>query len=60
MPLKGDFKMHKLHEASSSVAVPPAATMSKCRGEGGEQSMMLAFFLVLGADWCCLGDYAWL
>lgn len=46
MLLKGDIKMHKLRETSSSVPAPPAATMSKCRGEGREERVMLAFFFL--------------
>lgn len=46
MLLKGDIKMHKLHEAPSSVPAPPAATMGKCRGEGREERVMLAFLFL--------------
>lgn len=45
MLLKEDIKMHKLHEASSSVPAPPAATMSKCR-ERAEERVILAFFFL--------------
>lgn len=48
MLLKSDIKMHKLCEASSSVPAPPAATMSKRRGEGREERVMLVFFFLFG------------